>query len=76
MSAMSEQVPETPETETRGGERPDWEKARPGQPLPEKDGPADPDVLDALRSWRPGDPGVPLPRAAYVGQHRPQDGAS
>jgi hypothetical protein len=25
-----------PATETRGGENPDWENARPGEPLPEK----------------------------------------
>jgi hypothetical protein len=31
-----EVTPEVPETETRGGEAPDWDRARPGQPLPEK----------------------------------------
>ena len=73
---MSEQQPDIPAEETRGGENPDWDRTRPGEPLPEKIPEPDPEVLEAVRSWRPGDPGVPLPRAAYVGQHRPQGGGS
>lgn len=26
-----------PDTETRGGERPDWDRAKPGKPLPERE---------------------------------------
>ena len=33
--------PAPPATETRGGEHPDWENARPGEPLPELPVPAD-----------------------------------
>jgi hypothetical protein len=29
--------PPVPATETRGGENPDWARARPGEPLPEKE---------------------------------------
>lgn len=31
-------VDSIPAEETRGGEDPDWENARPGEPLPEKEG--------------------------------------
>ena len=30
-----DEAPALPAAESRGGERPDWERARPGQPLPE-----------------------------------------
>lgn len=30
-------TPEIPATETRGGENPDWARAKPGQALPEKE---------------------------------------
>lgn len=36
---MSEQ----PATEARGGERPDWERVRPGEVLPEREDPPGPD---------------------------------
>jgi hypothetical protein len=29
-------VPVPPATETRGGQAPDWDKTRPGEPLPQK----------------------------------------
>lgn len=29
---------DVPAEETRGGENPDWANARPGEPLPEKEG--------------------------------------
>lgn len=31
--------PAQPATETRGGENPDWAKAKPGEPLPEREEP-------------------------------------
>lgn len=39
---MSEHGKPEPATETRGGEDPDWENARPGEPLQRK---PDPDIV-------------------------------
>lgn len=48
-------------TETRGGEKPDWDRARPGQPLPELPG-GDDEPPAAAWYGRPGiSPGAPGP---------------
>jgi hypothetical protein len=39
-----------PETETRGGRNPDWENAKPGEPLPEKPLNLDPPEEDEYAS--------------------------
>jgi hypothetical protein len=46
--------PEDPAVESRGGEDPDWDNARPGQPLPEK-------PLHVVRDGTP---------ESYTGRHR------
>jgi hypothetical protein len=43
MCIMAEEdQPAVPATEKRGGEKPDWLRARPGQELPEREDPPDP----------------------------------